>query len=253
MNFGHVMKILSIVLLSMTLAGCSCIEIEKSNCKREEEIEIFDPFEPINRVFFAFNNVIYDCFLFPPVDAYEEFVPEIIRKGISNFTVESYRSVSITNAAIQFDFDKIVEQITSGLINFIFGFAGIVDICEMSGVEKEFIGFSDTLNHYGVHPGFYIVLPIIGPSTVTTSTGMVVDILSNIADINMLYGMAFQKRPFDVRLVTGTIDMIKGYKDTSRTIRATSMDPYVVIRTSFYENTFGVKSEDKKEIKEEKE
>jgi len=139
-------------------------------------IDAYDPWEPMNRRIYIFN-AIFDNFVFlPVVQAYEFVLPVVVQKGITNFFNNLTEVTNLTNSLLQFKFVKAVNTFGRIAINTTVGIGGLIDVATLNdGIEREDEDFGQTLGFYGLGPGPYLVLPILGPSDLRDTTGLVVD------------------------------------------------------------------------------
>ena len=139
-------------------------------------IDAYDPWEPMNRRIYIFN-AIFDNFVFlPVVSGYEFVLPVFVRTGITNFFNNLTEVTNLMNSLLQFKFVKTVNTFGRIAINTTVGLGGLIDVATMNdGIEREDEDFGQTLGFYGLGPGPYLVLPILGPSDVRDTAGLVVD------------------------------------------------------------------------------
>lgn len=153
--------IVGLLVLSM-LSGCAT-QSEK------------DPLEGMNRGIYKFNDVTDKAFFKPVATAYKTITPSPIRTGINNFFSNLYGITSILNNLLQFKFANAFSETGRFVINSTFGLAGFIDVAEMDHVPVHKEDFGQTLGHWGVGNGAYLVLPFLGPSSVRDTTGLVFD------------------------------------------------------------------------------
>lgn len=134
-----------------------------------------DPLEGINRGVYKFNDVTDKALLKPVAKAYKAVAPSPVRIGINNFFSNLGMLTTIVNDLLQFKLAHAVTDTGRFIINTTFGVAGFIDLASMDGIEKRKEDFGQTLGHWGVQPGAYLVLPLIGPSTARDFAGLVVD------------------------------------------------------------------------------
>jgi phospholipid-binding lipoprotein MlaA len=139
-------------------------------------IDAYDPWEPMNRRIYIFNAV-FDNFVFlPVVSGYEFVLPVFVRKGITNFFNNLTEVTNLMNSVLQFKMVKAVNTFGRIAINTTVGLGGLIDVATLNdGIEREDEDFGQTLGFYGLGPGPYLVLPILGPSDLRDTTGLVVD------------------------------------------------------------------------------
>ena len=139
-------------------------------------IDAYDPWEPMNRRIYIFN-AIFDNFVFlPVVSGYEFVLPGFAQTGITNFFNNLTEVTNLMNSLLQFKFVKAVNTFGRIAINTTVGLGGLIDVATMNdGIEREDEDFGQTLGFYGLGPGPYLVLPILGPSDLRDTAGLVVD------------------------------------------------------------------------------
>jgi len=124
-----------------------------------------DPLEPLNRQVAKFNDDVDAVLLKPVATAYREATPPLVRTGIANFFGNMGDAWSSVNALLQFKLQDAAENMMRFSFNTVFGFAGILDIASDLNIERHKEDFGQTLGRWGVPAGPYIVLPLLGPST----------------------------------------------------------------------------------------
>jgi phospholipid-binding lipoprotein MlaA len=134
-----------------------------------------DPFEPLNRKVMQFNEGVDAIALKPAATMYKDYVPPLVRTGVNNFFSNMGDAWSFVNSALQFKFHNAAENILRFNINTFFGFAGILDIASELNIERHREDFGQTLGRWGIPAGPYLVLPLLGPSTVRDAAALPVD------------------------------------------------------------------------------
>lgn len=134
-----------------------------------------DPWEAWNRKVYAFNDAIDTAILKPVAQTYEAVVPSPVRTGVSN-VLGNIRDVWSTanqflQGKVQYGFEMGMRVVT----NTVFGLGGLLDPATEMGLTKRPEDFGQTLGHWGVGRGPYLVLPIVGPSTVRDAAGFLLD------------------------------------------------------------------------------
>lgn len=134
-----------------------------------------DPLEGMNRGIYKFNDVTDKAFFKPVATAYKTITPSPIRTGINNFFSNLYGITSILNNLLQFKFANAFSETGRFVINSTFGLAGFINVAEMDNIPVHKEDFGQTLGHWGVGSGAYLVLPFLGPSSIRDTTGLVFD------------------------------------------------------------------------------
>lgn len=153
---------LAAVCALVAAAGCSSVNPR-------------DPLEPYNRAMYSFNDTVDQNVLKPVAEGYRSVVPQIVRTGVRNF-FSNIEDVWIgVNNLLQFKVGDAISDWTRFLMNTTFGIAGLYDVASEAGLEKHNEDFGQTLGWWGVPPGPYLVLPLLGPSTFRDTPAVVVD------------------------------------------------------------------------------
>jgi len=197
----------------------------------EEDIEISDPFESFNRVMFNVNDKIYFGFLKPVAKGMRIVVPEKARVSLSHFFSNILSPVRIVNAGLQLKGEDASNEFFRMIINSTIGLLGFFDVAKTDfGINIKKEDFGQTLGHYGVGNGPYLVLPLLGPSSVRDGIGLLVDgkyldPASYEFDGETGRYVAFKWLDIETTL---SID-----KDTYEAIKNDSIDPYVFLRNAY--------------------
>ena len=139
-------------------------------------IDAYDPWEPMNRRIYIFNAIFDNVIFLPVVNAYEFVLPTFVRKGITNFFNNLMEVPILMNSLLQFKFEKAVNTFGRIMINTTVGVGGLIDVATLNdGIQREDEDFGQTLGFFGLGPGPYLVLPILGPSDLRDTAGLVVD------------------------------------------------------------------------------
>lgn len=143
------------LLLAMLLGGCA------SGPKSDPR----DPWEPVNRVVWTFNDGVDKAVVRPIAEVYKEVMPTLVRRGIHNFFENISDLWSFVNNALQLRPREAAESLTRFNLNTFFGLGGLLDIASEAGIERHREDFGQTLGRWGVPSGPYLVVPLLGPST----------------------------------------------------------------------------------------
>ena len=131
-------------------------------------------FEKASRSIFKFNMAIDDAIIEPVAKGYSK-LPEPLKKGTSNFTSNISTLLSIPTSLLQGNFDQLAHSTGSVIINSTIGIFGFLNPAEKIGLRPSKEDFGQTLGTYGFGTGCYFVLPILGPTTLRDSFGLLVD------------------------------------------------------------------------------
>jgi phospholipid-binding lipoprotein MlaA len=122
-----------------------------------------------------FNDGVDAVALKPLATVYRQFLPPLVRTGVSNFFGNLSDPWSSVNSALQFKFHDAAESIIRFGINTVFGLGGVLDIASEFSIERHREDFGQTLGRWGVPAGPYLVLPLLGPSTVRDTVALGLD------------------------------------------------------------------------------
>ena len=145
--------------------------------KKDQPKEIKDCFEKLNRTTFAFNQGLDKALIKPIAKGYRN-LPDPIQKGTKNVVVNLSNLITIPNNILQGDVKTAIINTGRLLVNTTVGLLGTVDVANKMGFPKyEKEDYGQTLGKWGVGPGCYVVLPVLGPSTVRDTAGSFANIL----------------------------------------------------------------------------
>lgn len=190
-----------------------------------------DPLEGINRGVYKFNDVADRAVIKPVATAYKTVTPSPIRKGVSNFFSNIGTLTTIINDLLQFKFAHAFTDAGRFVINSTFGIAGLIDVASMDNIEKRNEDFGQTLGHWGVDTGAYLVLPFIGPSTVRDTAGLVVDTVTS-DPITYTHNIGEIRLHNQLRTAQ-LIDKRTQLLDATDIVDNASIDPYAFLRDAY--------------------
>lgn len=193
-----------------------------------------DPFEDLNRGVHAFNEGVDKVLLEPVAKGYRSVTPSGIRIALRNFLRNLRSPLDLGNQILQGDLEGATNQTARTFINTLAGFGGIVDIADMGGIEYEPEDFGQTLAVWGVDSGPYVVMPILGPSTVRDATGNLVD---GLVDPLRLYAFNINEEGWHYgRMAATAIDKREELLDVIDDFRGNSIDYYATLRAAYIQN-----------------
>jgi phospholipid-binding lipoprotein MlaA len=134
-----------------------------------------DPLEPFNRAMFGFNEGVDRTVLKPVATAYREVTPQPVRTGVTNFFGNISDVWAVVNNLLQGKGEAAADSLFRVTTNTFWGLGGIFDVASDLKIAKHSEDFGQTLGVWGVGSGPYLVLPLLGPSTVRDTAGLVVD------------------------------------------------------------------------------
>lgn len=134
-----------------------------------------DPWEGMNRKVYAFNEKLDEAVLKPVAQTYVDVVPSFARTGVRNFLGNLGDVWTFVNAGLQLKGQVAAETFMRVAVNSTLGLYGVLDIATEAGLEKHKEDLGQTLGHWGVRPGPYLMLPVLGPATLRDTVALPVD------------------------------------------------------------------------------
>lgn len=153
--------------LAATLTGCATVP--------EASRDTRDPLERVNRSVYAFNDGLDKAVLRPAARGYKAVVPQPVQIGIGNFFANAKYPVTLVNNLLQGKFKAAVSDTARFTLNTTLGLGGILDPATAVGLDVNDEDFGQTLGKWGVPPGPYLVLPLLGPYTLRDGIGSLAD------------------------------------------------------------------------------
>jgi phospholipid-binding lipoprotein MlaA len=138
-----------------------------------------DPFEGYNRAMFAFNDAVDKAIFKPVAEVYQAVLPDPVIAGVTNFFSNLNDVVVLVNDLLQFKLHQAVMDSSRVVFNTTFGVLGLFDVASRMELPKHNEDFGQTLGYWGFSEGYYVVLPILGPSTVRDTFGLVGNFYTN--------------------------------------------------------------------------
>jgi len=142
-----------------------------------------DPWEPLNRKIFVFNDTLDKYVLLPAAKGYRFVMPDPAESSVSNFIANIYEFNSVFNSLLQGRPDNALQSGARFLVNTTVGLAGLLDVATPMGIERSPADFDQTLYTWGVNSGPFLMLPVLGPRTVRSSAGYLVDTIYSIPSL----------------------------------------------------------------------
>jgi phospholipid-binding lipoprotein MlaA len=244
-TYTSALKMVLVGLLTLNLFACANIPKDPIQATLEpikatlEELrpkpnskDAPDPLEGFNRAMFSFNQTADRWVLKPIAETYVDVTPEGLRKALSNFLSNLDDIKVVANDLLQLKLEQAGQDTGRFLLNTSVGFLGFFDPATEFGWPKHHEDFGQTLGVWGVPSGPYLVLPILGPSTLRDTAGLIVD--ANIDPITQVNHegtrnvMIFSKRgitALDIRAkLLGTEKLLES-----------SLDPYEFFKQAYFQ------------------
>lgn len=186
-----------------------------------------DPYEGFNRAMFRFNDTIDQAALKPAATAYKSVLPSFVQTGVSNFFGNLADVWTAANNLMQGKGEAGMSDVMRVALNSTFGFLGVLDIASEAGMQKHNEDFGQTLGSWGVKPGPYVMLPLLGPSTVRDTVVLPLDFQAD---------PWHYKDPVAARTAGSllrAIDQRADLLDASDLLEEAALDRYEFIRDSY--------------------
>jgi phospholipid-binding lipoprotein MlaA len=204
------------VALVTTLGGCATTANNPA-----------DPLEPFNRTMFRFNDAVDNAVLKPVAQGYRAVVPQLARTGVTNFFSNLEDPWISANNLVQGKLEFALGDMLRFAINSTFGLLGVFDVASEMGMEKHNEDFGQTLGRWGLGAGAYLVLPLLGPSTVRDGAGRVLDWQGDVVG-NLDY-VPLRNSLYATRAVNDRSNLF----DATGILEEAALDKYTFVRDSW--------------------
>jgi len=212
-----------------------CFVIFSPSAKSTEEC-----FEGTSRAIFKFNMALDDIILEPIAKGYNK-LPSPIKTGTSNFTSNIGTLLSIPNNILQGNFRQLGHSVGSFAINTTVGIFGFLNPAEKIGLKPHKEDVGQTLGSYGIGPGCYFVLPILGPTTARDSLGLIADsFVDPFAHVTLrekeLFNTSGNTMDYFSVKATSAVDFRADNDKNFESIEKTSIDLYSSLKSIYLQN-----------------
>ena len=207
-------------------AAAAALLAATAGCATGPDRNPADPFEPMNRATWRFNDAIDRGFAKPVARGYNRVVPKPLRTGVSNFFANLGDVTVMLNNFAQLRIMDGMSDLMRVAVNSTFGLLGVLDIATPAGIPKHDQDFGLTLGHYGVASGPYLVLPLFGPSTVRDAAGFGVD----------QFGAPASYAPPRTRNIAWGVNFVSTrarYLDATQLLEQAALDEYLFVRDAY--------------------
>jgi phospholipid-binding lipoprotein MlaA len=241
------MHLISILILSMSLGACTTVKsiktgatetiktIKTGTVKTLDKISVktgignnpLDPLEGFNRTMFDFNEAADELVLKPLAEGYQTIVPSFAQTAIGNFFGNIGDVWTAFNNLLQGKVADAVVDITRVAVNSTFGLGGLIDIASAGGMPKHREDFGQTLGTWGVRSGPYVMLPILGASTLRDTVATPLDFMGDVLYYNSSFSTKYLATT--VRLIDKRATLL----GASSLIEEAALDKYVFIRDAY--------------------
>lgn len=213
------LRILCAVLMLAVLSGCATAP--------GKAVDARDPWEGMNRSVYSFNDKLDQVALKPLAKAYVNVVPSPVRTGVNNFFGNLGDVWTATNSLLQFKGQAAVETAMRVVINTTFGLGGLLDVATEMRLPKRKEDFGQTLGHWGVPSGPYVVLPVFGPSTLRDTAALPLDakgdLVQQVSDVSTRNSLT----------VLHATDTRAGLLQAVDVVKEAALDSYSFVRDAY--------------------
>jgi phospholipid-binding lipoprotein MlaA len=196
-------------------------------CASVKNADVRDPWEPMNRSVYNFNEVLDGVAIKPAAKVYIAVLPSPVRTGIHNFVGNLGDVWTLANTALQLKLQATAETFMRISVNTFIGLGGVLDVATEMRLEKRKEDFGQTLGYWGVKPGPYLVLPILGPSTLRDTLATPLDMQGDVTQ--QFNDQAIR----NVLTVTRVLDVRSSLLESLDVIKAAALDPYSFVRDAY--------------------
>ncbi len=204
-------------------------------CATTASVDARDPLEGLNRSVFGFNKFM-DKALFDPVGkVYKKVVPHPVDHSVTNFFGNLGEIATIANSILQLKVGRAFEDMARFAVNSALGIGGLFDVATGMGLPRHDEDFGQTLGHWGVGPGPFLMAPFLGPTTLRDAVGFGVDstFLSPVTQVDTeAYRAGLMSLNF--------IDYKADKKSASSLIGEASVDEYEFLKNAYLERRLGL-------------
>ena len=207
--------------------GAATVLAVVAGCATGPNANPVDPFEPFNRGVTRFNDTVDDAVLVPAATAYQRALPSMVRTGVNNFFGNLGDVWNFANNVAQLKLQGSAETFMRLNVNTFFGLGGLLDVATEAGIPRHEEDFGQTLGYWGVGAGPYVVLPLLGSSTLRDTAARPVDMYGD--PLGYMEDVAWRNSLTVLRVV----DTRSQYLRASRLLGEAALDKYSFTRDAF--------------------
>lgn len=156
-------------------SAISVLALLSVGCATGPQANPRDPLEPMNRSVAKFNDALDSNVIKPVATSYRDNIPQFLQTGVSNFFRNLSDVFSTLNNGLQLKGRDTAESFMRVTVNTVFGIYGLFDVATEIGLNRHPEDFGQTLGYWGVPDGPYLVLPVLGPSTLRDTSALPLD------------------------------------------------------------------------------
>ena len=208
---------LLVIFLGLILAGCAT----------GPNANPVDPLEPFNRSVYRFNDAVDQAVFKPVATTYRDVTPSLVQRGVSNFFNNLEDAWSVVNNVLQLKGEAAGDSFFRFGVNTFMGLGGILDVATEMQIERHNEDFGQTLGYWGVGPGPYIVLPLLGPSSLRDTAALPADIRGDA--VTHIEDVTTRNTLWALRATDDRADLLKA----EAVLDQAALDKYSFIRDAY--------------------
>jgi phospholipid-binding lipoprotein MlaA len=212
-----------LTLIALLIGGCAT--------SPEMTADERDPWQGFNRKVYSFNNALDQAFLVPAATSYRAVTPDFAEKGVHNFFSNLGEVGVAFNNTLQFKFLDAASDVGRLVVNSTIGLLGLIDVASRMGLGKNNEDFGQTLGYWGMGPGPYVMLPLLGPSNLRDGPAKVVDVI-----VHPLYWADIKNSERNVLSALRLVNTRAELMVIEEKAKELSRDRYVFIRDAYLDN-----------------
>jgi phospholipid-binding lipoprotein MlaA len=218
-RLGQRLLVLLGLLCLMALQGCATVAQPHAR----------DPLESFNRTMFGFNEKVDAAVLKPVASGYRAITPDWLRKGVGNFFNNLEDMWSVVNNGLQGRGQNFSDSVGRVMVNTSLGLLGVLDVASELNIERHTADFGLTLGRWGVAPGPYVVLPLLGPRTLREVVALPVDMrgmpVNNLGDAETRTWLP----------IVDLVDIRAKYLNAGDVLEGAALDKYSFQRDAYFQ------------------
>jgi phospholipid-binding lipoprotein MlaA len=225
-------KIIIIAFAGLLLSACGARPDSVQTMAGAAPAIVADPLEPINRKMFSLNRGLTKTVIRPLVTVYRAVLPKPLRRAVSNVAATAKLPLTTGHALLQGDGDQAFTALGRLLVNATVGVGGTMDVASRWGIADVDEDAGQTLGVWGVPSGPYLVLPLLGPSSIRDGIGFGADIFAD----PMRYVLRGDQTRRDIGSASFGINMaalLDENIDRQEELERGAVDPYVAMREAY--------------------
>lgn len=208
-------------------AGLALLLLMLGGCATGPNADPRDPLEPFNRGMYQLNDTVDRAVVKPVATVYRDVLPRPARNGVTNFFANLQDAWSFVNNALQLKGEAAGNSLFRFGVNTFLGLGGVLDIASEMQIERHTEDFGQTLGYWGMGAGPYVILPLLGPSTLRDTLASPVDAYGNfVAGVD-------HAATRDALTVVNLLNRRSRLLEASNILDQVALDPYTFTRDAF--------------------